>query len=224
MLRHTARHLALSLSLATAAALLAPQAAAQGIGVRAGTNGVGGDIGWDVMPTLKARLGYSAGKTNFTVDDTSINYDGKLKLSQPALFLDFTPLGPFRITAGVIGGSSKVQVTGKPSGGNYVINGVTYSAAQIGTVTGELRAKNSVSPYLGVGYGNVSGLGVNFYIDLGVQATGGANATVNASCGSLSATDCTTLRSNLNAEAARLASRNSLKYYPIASIGLTVGF
>ncbi|MFC3147956.1 hypothetical protein [Piscinibacterium candidicorallinum] len=197
---------------------------AGGIGVRAGTNGVGGDIGWDVLPTLKARLGYSAGKTNFTVDDTSINYDGKLKLSQPALFLDFTPLGPFRITAGLIGSGSKVQVTGKPSGGNYVINGVTYSAAQIGTVTGELRAKNSLSPYLGVGYGNVSGLGVNFYVDLGVQATGGAKATVNASCGSLSAADCNTLRSNLNAEAARLAGSNSLKYYPVASIGVTVGF
>ena len=43
-------------------------AGAAGIGVRAGTNGLGADIGWGIAPTLSARLGYSW-LDNYNVDE-----------------------------------------------------------------------------------------------------------------------------------------------------------
>jgi hypothetical protein len=68
-------------------------AQAAGIGVRAGTTGIGADVAWDLAPTLSARLGYSALKWNQDVDTSSgIEYDGKLKLSNVNTFVDFHPL------------------------------------------------------------------------------------------------------------------------------------
>lgn len=45
---------------ATAIVAAAFPAQAAGVGVRAGTTGIGADIGWNLAPTLDARVGYSA--------------------------------------------------------------------------------------------------------------------------------------------------------------------
>ncbi len=78
------------------------------VGVRAGTNGVGADIGWGIAPTLSARVGYSW-LDNYSVDvnTTDVNYNGKLKISSVSGLLDWSPLGPFRLTAGIVGGNNK---------------------------------------------------------------------------------------------------------------------
>lgn len=53
-------------------------------------------------------------------------------------------------------------MTGTPTNGTYTLNGNTYSAASVGSVGGPVAVGNKVAPYLGIGYGNVSGAGVNF--------------------------------------------------------------
>jgi hypothetical protein len=71
----------------------------------------------------------------------------------------------------------------------------------------------------------VSGLGVNFYADLGVIFQGSPRASLTANCGSLSGGACTTLQSQAAAEEARLRDElKNFKYYPVLNIGLTVGF
>ncbi len=202
-------------------------ASAAGVGVRAGTTGIGADIGFDVLPTLSGRVGYSALDYNHTFDETDVRYDGKLKLSNPSLLLDWQPLGVgFRVTGGVIFANSKVDLTGRPKSGSYTINGISYSADQVGSLGGTLKPGNRVAPYLGIGYGNVAGFGVNFYFDLGVAFLGSPKASLGVNCGpALSTVQCSQLQSNVGAEQARLESEvSSYKYYPVANIGVTIGF
>lgn len=204
----------------------AGSANAFGIGLKAGTTGVGADVGFDLVPTLSARIGYSYLSFSTTIDDTDVKYDAKPKLSNGNLFLDWSPLGPFRITGGLILNDNKIDVTGTPSGGTYTLNGTVYQASQVGSLTGTIKSGNQAAPYLGIGYGNVAGAGVNFYFDLGVMFQGSPKASLTATCGaSLSAGQCSQLQSNVLAEQTDLQnSVNRFKYYPVASIGVTIGF
>jgi hypothetical protein len=201
---------------AIAALALAAAGSAQafGIGVRAGTTGVGADVAWSVAPTLSARLGYSGLKFDYdATTDSNIRYDGKLKLSNFNALLDFSPLGPFRITGGFIFNDNKFDAVGTTSAGG----GSSLSAS--------VKAGRSAAPYLGIGYGNVSGLGVNFYADLGIMFMGSPEANITANCGSLAGANCTNLQNTAAAERARLEDElKDFKYYPVLNIGLTIGF
>jgi hypothetical protein len=216
----------LQMILSVAAMLAANGALAAGVGVRAGTTGIGADVAVEVLPTLSARLGYSYLSFSTSVDSSEVEYDAKPKLSNGNLFLDWSPLGPFRITAGLILNDNKVDVTGVPTGGTFTLNGVVYPAAAIGSLSGTVKSGNSAAPYLGIGYGNVSGAGVNFYFDLGVMFQGNPKATLTATCGpALPAAQCSQLQTNAAAEALDLQdSIKNFKYYPVASIGVTIGF
>jgi hypothetical protein len=201
-------------ALVLAAALAACSTAqAAGIGIRAGTTGIGADVAWNVLPTLDARVGYSALKWGYDVDTSNARYDGDLKLSNLSGMLDFHPLGPlFRITGGLILNDNKYDATGRPSG-----------------VPGSFRATvepgRRAAPYLGIGWGNVAGAGVNFYADLGIMFMGSPKADLRADCGGLSAGDCATLQSRVAAEERRLEDElDRFKAYPVLNLGLTIGF
>lgn len=183
-----------------------------GVGARVGTTGVGGDVGWSLAPTLSARVGYSALSWSKDVSTDAVRYDGKLKLSNLSGMIDFSPLGPFRLTGGLIYNGNKYDMHGAPSGG--------------GSIDGTLKSGKSLAPYLGVGYGNVAGKGVNFYADFGVMFQGSPKASLTANCSpSMSAGACAALRAQAADEQGRLEDKlKSFKYYPVANIGLTVGF
>ena len=202
------------MKLLTAAALafaLTATAQAAGIGVRAGTTGVGVDVASGIAPTLSARLGYSALKWSHDVETSTVDYDGKLKLSNLNGMIDFHPLGPlFRLTGGVILNDNKYDVRDTNLGGR---------------LSGSVEAGRSVAPYLGVGWGTVAGAGINFYADIGIMFMGSPKASLAADCSSLSAGACASLRSQVAAEEQRLEDElKRLKYYPVFNLGLTIGF
>lgn len=211
-----------------AVALLAAAGAAQaaGAGLKIGTTGVGADFGWEIAPTLGGRIGVAGGTLNTHVDSSDIHYDAKLKLANANFLLDWSPLGPFRITGGIVPNSNKIDLTGQPTGGMFTINGTPYSSSQIGSVTGTVKPGNSAAGYLGVGYGNVWTRGVNFYVDLGVMFQGSPKVNLNVVCGpAASAAQCSQAQSDVAAEQARVEDKlKKFQYYPVASIGLTIGF
>jgi len=211
-----------------AVALLAAAGAAQaaGGGLKIGTNGVGADFGWEIAPTLGGRIGVSGGTLNTHVDSSDIHYDAKLKLANANFLLDWSPLGPFRITAGVVPNSNKIDMTGTPSNGTYTLNGNTYTASEVGSLTGTVKPGNSAAGYLGIGYGNVWTKGVNFYFDLGVMFQGSPKVNLNLVCGpAASASQCSQAQGDVAAEQQRVEDKlNKFKYFPVASIGLTIGF
>lgn len=206
---------------ATCAVAFSAQAA--GVGVRAGTTGIGGDIGFNVAPTLDARVGYSylRYKTHYNSD---INYDAKLQLSNLNGLLDWSPFpGGFRFTGGLIANQNKADLNS--TGGTYTLNGMTYNSNDA-SVNGTVKAGRSVAPYLGIGYGNVARAGVNFYFDLGIMFMGSPKVSLSASCGgSLNAAQCAQLRSDLENERARIENDvKKYRYFPVANIGITIGF
>jgi hypothetical protein len=207
--------------LATVAAAGSAQAA--GLGVRAGTTGVGADFGWDIAPTVSARIGYSGYSRNTHVDSDDVSYDARLKLSNLSLLFDFSPLGPFRFTTGLVADQNKYTLNGKPNGGTYTINGHTYLASEVGSLSGTVKPGNSIAPYFGFGYGNVAGKGVNFYWDVGVIYQGSPKTSLSATCGVPAR--CAQLQSDTEAEQQRVDDKlKRFKYYPVANIGVTVGF
>jgi hypothetical protein len=210
-----------------AALLVTGSASAAGVGIRAGTTGIGGDVAFELVPTLSARFGYSWLNFNTSVDSTDTNYDAKAKLSNGNLFLDWAPLGPFfRVTGGMILNANKVDVTAQATGGTFTLGGTTYSAADVGTLTGTVKSGNSAAPYLGIGYGRVAGAGVNFYADLGVMFQGTPKASLTATCGPATpAALCSQIQASTALEAVDLQdSIKNFKYFPVASICVTIGF
>jgi|SRR5688572_15687383 len=200
-----------------AAFAAAGSAQAAGVGVRAGTTGLGADFGWDLAPTLGGRIGISAGQFSTDVDTSEVRYDAKAKLGNLNLFLDWSPLGPFRISAGFIATSNKVDLNGQPSSGSGMPAG--------SSLTGTVKPERDFAPYLGIGYGNVWTAGVNFYADLGVMFQGTPQVSLNLNCGTASAAQCAAAQGQVAAEQQRVQDElKRFKYYPVLNIGITIGF
>jgi len=188
---------------------------AAGVGVRAGTTGLGADFGWDMAPTLGGRIGLSGMNFNTDVDTSDVRYDAKVKLANLNLFLDWSPLGPFRITAGFIANNNKVDLTGQPSSGG------SFPAGS--SLTGTVKPDKDFAPYLGVGYGNVWTKGVNFYFDLGIMFQG--SPQVSLSCQPSGSAQCVAAQSQIAAEQQRVQNElDKFKYYPVLNLGITIGF
>jgi hypothetical protein len=186
---------------------------AAGIGVRAGTTGIGADVGFNVAPAIDARVGYSALKWSHDVDTSNASYKGDAKLSNLNALVDFHPLGPvFRLTGGIILNDNKYEANGRPNFGP-------------GSINAKVEAGHRAAPYLGVGWGNVAGAGVNFYADLGVMFMGSPKATLNADCTGLSAPQCSFLQGQAASEQGALEDKlHRFKVFPVLNIGVTIGF
>lgn len=206
--------------LVMALAAVAGSAQAAGIGLKAGTTGLGADVGWGVAPTLGARVGLSAMNVNTHVDTSDVRYDAKAKLRNLNLFLDWSPAGPFRISAGFIPNKNKIDLSGQPrsaTGSTIVPPG--------SSLTGKVEPEREFAPYLGVGYGNVWTKGVNFYFDLGVMFQGSPEVSMTLNCGTASAAQCAAAQSQLAAERQRVQDKvDKYKYFPVLGVGVTIGF
>jgi hypothetical protein len=202
------------------AALVVAAGAAQGagIGVRAGTTGLGADVGWGLAPTLGARIGLSGMNVNGDFDTDDVRYDAKAKLVNLNGFLDWSPLGPFRITGGFIANNNKIDLNGQPTSGS---SGIPPGSS----LTGQVKPDKSFAPYLGVGYGNVWTKGVNFYFDLGIMFQGSPQVSLSLNCGSANPAQCAAAQAEVEEERQRVQDQvDKYKYYPVLTLGITIGF
>jgi hypothetical protein len=214
--------LALCGSFATAA-----HADGTGIYVNGGTTGFGLGLATG-SNNLTGRLSYDTWSRTFTQSDSNGNYNVDLKLQNISALVDWYPFGgAFRTTLGLVANGNKANLSAVPTGGNYTFNGVTYTSAEVGSYTGELKF-NSTAPYLGIGWGNpvAKAKTWGFVSDIGVLFQGSPKVTSAATCGAaLNATDCATFQSNVAAGATQLESDlKNYKYYPVISIGLSYHF
>src|SRR5262245_43064151 len=200
-------------ALVIALAAAAGSAQAAGIGVRAGTTGLGADFGWSMAPTLGGRVGLSGMNVNTDLETDTVRYDAKVKLANLNLFLDWSPLGPFRLTGGFIANNNKIDLTGQSTtGGGSIPAG--------STLNGTVKPEKDFAPYLGIGYGNVWTAGVNFYVDAGIMFQGSPEVTL-----SCSGPGCAGAQSQVEAERQRIQDKvDKYKYYPVLNIGITIGF
>ena len=197
-------------------AAAAGTAQAGGVGIRAGTTGVGADFGFDIAPTLGGRVGISGMNVNTHLDTDDVRYDAKAKVLTGSLLLDWSPLGPFRISGGFMPNNNKIDLNGQPTS-------LTAPIPPGSSLSGQVKPETSFAPYLGVGYGNVWTKGINFYFDLGVMFQGTPQVSLSANCTPSAA--CTAAQARVEEERRRVQEKvDKYKYYPVANIGLTIGW
>ena len=202
-----------------------------GVAVRAGTPGIGLDLDLGLSPSFGMRVGFSGLNINHNIDTSDVNYNGRLQLRTITGLLDWYVLrGGFHLTAGIAGNDTKLDVVGQPTRNSFTIDGTTYTTSQLGSLTGQLKFGNSVSPYIGFGWGNPAGEGsrVHFLFDVGAIYGGTPSVTLTAHCGSAApagSAPCNEALVSVAAEQAKLRDKaDILRWYPVVSLGIGVSF
>ena len=193
-----------------------------GLNVKAGTLGAGVELSKSFGEKFSVGLGFNAYDFKTTDSSSDIDYDFNFDLQSVALLGHYHPFsGIFRLTAGALYNKNELKLTGKPTAGStYSINGVSYTAAQVGTLTGTLTF-NSLAPYIGLGWGNRPGGKLGLSADIGLLHQGSPKLALSAT-GALSDP---LLAADLEQE--RRSAEDDLsdfKWYPVVSLGLYYRF
>jgi len=165
------------------------------------------------------RLTYTTTRT-----ESDITYDAKLKFKGVTALVDLFPSrrGAFHLTGGLMTAPAEASGVGQPTGDSYEINGTTYTAAEVGTVSATAEWPSTM-PYVGFGWGTPAnhGGGVAFVFDLGV-GFGKPTVDLNAS----SAVPGSNLAADVEAEERDLEEEIDKwgKLYPVISLGLVIRF
>jgi len=195
------------------------------VGAIAGTTGYGGDISWRFHQNLALSGRYTDGlDINSSFDDDGIDYDADFGMKASSLKMDYFPFGGrFFISAGAMMPDIKADVTGTPqNGATYELNGVEYSAAQIGSVVGNATVADSVQPYIGVGWRSSHQPGFGFFSEFGVVATD-VDVSLRTTNGFENIDP--TLRDDIRAEEASLKDDiDKLPVFPVALVGISYTF
>lgn len=193
----------------------------------AGTNGFGLGAGTTINENFGARLGFNTFKINADQQNADGNYTVDLKLMTVSGLADYYPwAGKFRATAGAVYNGNKATITAKPTGANYIFNGVPYNSSDVGSFTGEMTF-NSVAPYLGIGWGNPAAKDKQWgmTMDIGVLFQGAPKVTNTVTCGAITAGQCSTLQSDVSAGATKLETDlKDFKYMPVVNVGISYRF
>ena len=191
------------------------------VAVTAGTGGAGIEValhrligGGDVAVRAAAEgLTYS---DHATYDN--IRYSGDLKLQDAGLYLDYQPSRAvgIAVVAGFQSSLRRLGLLGTPAT-SFVINGVTYTPAQVGVLTGQVQL-TKVTPYLGLSLRKHLTEHLFLKADFGAAFGSQPKTTLTASGAGVSLID-------LTAEAAKVSREAShFKTYPLATIGLGYSF
>ena len=192
-----------------------------GLGVRAGTLGIGMEATWRALPWIDLRAGFS--RYDYDDNDThaGIPYNATLALDTYYVTANLRfPLSPLRLTGGVFSNGNELRLT-SAGGGSVEIGGRNFNSADVGTLRG-ITSFSATAPYLGVG-GDFTILGrVGLNLDLGVLWQGKPTATLNAD-GVLASNPI--FQSALEAEQRELNDDiSNYKAWPVISLGFFVNF
>jgi len=204
----------------SAGAVQAESVSGLGIGVKAGTLGLGADITKSITDTINARVGFNSYKFTTSGEEGDVDYDIDLKWQSTALLLDWHPGGgSFHLTAGYMLNGNKLDMRAKPTS-TYTIGDTTYTQAEVGTLTGTVDMDDG--PYIGLGWGNAARKGFGFSVELGALYQGSPSAQLTAT-GTL-ASDPLFQQELAKEEAKANDSLDSYKWYPQIAIGVSYGF
>lgn len=192
-----------------------------GIGVKAGTLGIGVEGTWRPLPYLDVRFGASSYSYDDDGSQAGVNYDATLDLDNYHLTGNFRfPLSPFRLTAGIYDNGNELSMQSVDSQ-TFNIGGTTFSAAEVGTLQ-SVTSFPGTSPYVGIGY-DFSLFGkVGLNLDLGVLWQGEPDVTLTAD--GLLAND-PTFQQALETERTELEDEmQDFKAWPVISLGFVYNF
>lgn len=191
------------------------------IGLTGSTLGAGLEVTTNLTDNLNVRGLVSGFNYSKSLTESDIQYDADLKLMGGGLILDYYPFERgLRLSVGGIYNGTKLNVTGKPTGTSYTINGTTYTAAQVGTLTGSIEYKK-LMPYAGIGFANpMKGSPFTFGFDAGAMF--GSPSTSLTATGAISDP---TLANDIAEERKQLEdTAGDIKAYPFINFSLSYRF
>ena len=192
-----------------------------GLGVRAGTLGIGLEASWQPLPYLDLRIGANSYDYDDDGAQAGIPYEATLALDSFYATGNFHfPLSPMRVTVGAYSNGNEFQMLNDDAA-DLSIGGITYPGAGIGTLT-SITSFASTSPYRGIGF-DFSLFGkVGINLDLGVLWQGEPEVTLDAD-GLLAQEPL--FRASLEAERLELEDEMSdFKAWPALSLGFFYRF
>lgn len=208
------------------AGLAAPATAGDwSLGAAASTLGFGAEAGYSFNDRFGVRLGGYAFSLSQDGEESGIEFDSNLDLSNVGAYLDWHPFaGAFRVSAGWFATDNGFDAVGNPgAGGTYDIGGVTFTSAEVGTLraTAEL---GSSAPFLGAGWlwGRADG-GLAWSLDLGVLFQDAPDIELTSTGGTLS--DQPALQDAIAQEEAELEDDiDQFDVYPVVTFGVSYRF
>jgi len=193
------------------------------IAAKTGTLGFGGDVTTNLIPQLNLRAGVQWLDFGLDAQFADVDYELDLDFLNPLVLVDWYPFdGAFRISGGVLFNGTDIQLEAR-SGQSIELDGTTYSAAELGTLRGDVEYR-SVAPYIGIGWGNQLDEGGHwgFATDLGVAFTGSPDIDLRAS-GPIASDP--TFQAHLAEEEQDIQDElDVFKVYPVLSISLFYRF
>lgn len=228
MSRHCRRLVPLAITLVLALASTgAPATAEVGIGLRAGTLGIGPELAVPLGDRLAARLAAGFYTHETTYDETGIEYDAEAELRSALLLLDFHPGGgAFRLTVGGGWNGTGLDVSAPVEELlRREVPDLPPLPLDAGTVHGRAEGQTLV-PYAGLGFGGArrgrGRWGVSF--DLGAVYHGEPEVELGTSLPvALPASIQRQLDALADDEEARLEEElRDYTWLPVVAVGITV--
>ena len=211
------------ISLFVVSLLLTAQVQAQAISFRVGTLGPGIDLSFSVNESLNLRAGgtYFAVSETSTFEDSDVNveFEFDVKWGGATVMLDFHPFdNSFRVSGGLFYSLIEVSGGGTPTESYFLNEGASnekeFLPERLGTLSFTLEYEQSISPYLGIGFGNATrGSRVTFLFDLGVIYTGSPTLDMSGT---------RMLAPTANWDTRFNEGLESFKFLPVISLGLAV--
>ena len=210
----------LKATLAAFALLASGSAAADfGVGVKAGTLGIGLEGRWDPpVPWFDLRVGLNQYDYADNGDYAGINYDATLALDNYYLTANLKfPVSPFRFTIGAFSNGNEMQLLSTDT-----LGGIWGNAVGLESVT----SFDSTAPYAGFGFDFELFGKAGLNLDFGVLWQGDPAVTLlPTNWDSLSGPEQALLQPLLDAERAQLEDEMSdLKAWPVISLAFVYNF
>ena len=193
-----------------------------GLGVKAGTLGLGLEGTWRPLPYLDFRIGANAYDYKESGRQAGLNYDSTLALDNAYATANLHfPVSPLRLTVGAFSNGNELQLTSDESDAIVIIGGNPYPTDLVGTVSG-VTSFSSTAPYAGVGFDFTVFGKVGLNLDFGVLWQGDPEVTLSAS-GPLGSDPG--FQDALEAERLELADEvEDFKAWPVVSLGFVYNF
>jgi hypothetical protein len=185
-----------------------------------GTLGVGVDVAVSLDSHVGVRGGINIYPFDINVDASDINYSASISSPMLTAVLDLYAVGGFRISGGLLLSSDDIILTGTPIESVEIGNEI-YDPSDIGTVTGTIT-RNTLSPYLGIGFGNPAASKIGFFLDLGVGYHGSPTIAIEID-GPIASDPI--FQNELDREVQELQDDiEGYRFYPVVSLGFSIGF
>ncbi len=185
-----------------------------------GTLGVGVEAGYRFGGSFGVRGQVTGFPLRLAFNDAVAPYSAMANYLSAGVLADYYPLGPLamvRVTGGLRYANNNFTLISHPA--TVTLNGITYTAAQVGALTSNVRY-NSATPYLGIGLETPPTLFPNFVVglDLGANFLGTPATTLTSSNNLIPASSLSGEQANIQAWA------NRYHIYPVAEISLKYKF